>query len=136
MEAYLDQLYALLPRANRATLHSRLLADPNFEFRNGPDTPRGRYFAIAVGDYPAPAAQLPLSRIIRAIEPDNEKYTDKIRAAAFILRNYMHDELHMIVPELPAAGGGGERRPRASRRTHRKVRKAHIKSRRVRKARK
>jgi hypothetical protein len=117
--AELDRLYALLPRVNRGELHARLVANQNFETVADPDTAAGRYFIIAVGNFPAPAAQMPLSDIIREIEPDAQFYGYKIRIATDILLNYL-EQLGIIDHNINIIMNGGKnRKSRRSRRSHR-----------------
>ncbi len=62
------RLYAALPRNLRWRLYQAVMADPQMPFRDGPDdTHVGRYFIIATGDYPAPAAQQALDQIIEQL---------------------------------------------------------------------
>ncbi len=115
----LNGLYQLLPRANRNEFRERLLQSYEFNFVNGPNnSPAGRYFAIAVGDYPAPAAQLPLSDIIREIEPDNQEFIHKVTAASSVLREYLI-ELGIVEDNGNVVMTGGKNRSRRNRRSRR-----------------
>lgn len=63
-----SNLYAMLPRNLRLRLYDLMMADETCPFRDGPDdSPAGRWFAIATGDYKAPAAHLQLDEIVNQL---------------------------------------------------------------------
>ena len=65
MESTANEQFATFPRALRSSLRTRILADPESPFREGPDeTWAGRGFAIALGDYPAPISLCTLTQLL------------------------------------------------------------------------
>jgi hypothetical protein len=68
MAANATNLYAMLNRNLRSKLYDLMMADETSPFRDGPDdSPKGRWFAIATGDYTAPAAHLQLDEIVNQL---------------------------------------------------------------------
>jgi hypothetical protein len=100
-------LYAALDRSRRAALYARVMANPAFPFHDGPDVSHeGRWFIIATGDYPAPAAQVGLNRIVEQLFPDQVR-----RAIAY--RVY-RDELHALAAGAAAPGAAVAAAPGAA----------------------
>lgn len=105
--------YANFPRNRRAALHARIIGDPNSPFTDDAEDSRvGRFFAIAIGDFAAPAAQMPLNDIINMLPLENHQKEEL--ANLFIV--------HMNA--LQAQGGGRKRRRgRSTRRRRHRSRK-------------
>ncbi len=100
--------YANFPRNRRAALHARIIGDPNSPFRDGPDdSPIGRWFAFAIGDVPAPVAELPLNEIIRQLPLTD---VQKVELADIFI-------VHMNALQ---GQGGGRKRKTNRRRSHRR----------------
>ena len=125
--AYLDSLWALLPREHRAEFHAKIMADPNNDyFRDGPDdSPAGRFFVIAVGDPEAyaPAALEPISVILQALVYDGSLAADQLpdfRDIIIANLQTMLNDLDINYPEAPAAPAGGRRGYKNTRKHNRK----------------
>ncbi len=68
MAANATNLYTMLPRNLRSRLYIKMMMDETSPFRDEPDdSPAGRWFAIATGDYTAPAAHLQLDEIVNQL---------------------------------------------------------------------
>lgn len=93
------ELYAMLPRNMRDRLYGLMMVNPNNPFRDGPDdSPAGRWFIIATGNYTAPVAQLPLNQIVNQLpltaEQREQMYTVYVRH----LKDLLIDHLRRTKP--------------------------------------
>jgi hypothetical protein len=87
-------LYTMLPRNLRSRLYNQMMADESCPFRDGPDdSPEGRWFAVATGDYTAPAAHLQLDEIVKQLPLSDvqkeQMFTTYIKHLKPLIMNYV-----------------------------------------------
>ena len=136
--AYLDSLWALLPRAHRAEFHAQIMADPNNDyFRDGPyDSRAGAYFEVAVGsELYVDIALKPISEILQGLVDAGSLAADQLpdfRDLIIANLQMMLNDLGIDYPAAPAAPAA----PAGGRHGYKNTRKHNRKNHRSRKNRK